>query len=141
MSQLRSHGFVGALIVVSLLLVFAHEMRGDVPSLNGKGKIAKEFQFGFSMTGSSDDLLEIPDNRVFVVTDFQVTNLSSTVARVGITRGSVLAAVTPFFPVAQDETFQYSYQVGPEIPGGDTLSIFDVGGGSVTYFISGYLRK
>ena len=127
-------------LILATALVAVHEIGASV-TVKGKGSVKKEFRFSAALTGASDDLLVVPEGRTFVVVDFHATNVTSGLARVGVTAGSGLSAVTPFYPVAQDEFIDLTYDLGPEIPAGSTVQILNFGGGSVSYFLSGYLRK
>jgi hypothetical protein len=62
-------------------------------------------------------------------------------ALVYLTRGGPLEEASALLPVAADDSVHLSFNVGPIIPEGKTLQVANLTGGSVNYFVSGYLLK
>lgn len=130
------------LIVLGLVLaaLIGGELLGSVTTLNSKGKLKSEFQFAFSMTGSSDDLLLVPAGKTLVVTDLLIRCVGPSSSEVGLRSNS--NGITPFIRLTAGQTFAHTFVIGPEVDAGATFNILDFTASSnVSYFISGYLRK
>ena len=132
------------LVILGLVLagIAANDLLGSVVTLKSKGKVRAEFQFGGSMTGSYDNMLSVPADRTFVVTDLWIRNSGSVTSEIGLTQGSALTAIAPFIRLAVNQVFVHTFVIGPEVAGGKTLQILDLAASSnVSYYVAGYLKK
>lgn len=139
----RSSKLPWLLLLLGLLaaLTLVGDNRASVPTTRGKDTVKKEMRWARDLSGTTDNLFTVPEDRKFIVTDFTVTNSGSGFAHVVLTRGSPQQEISASLLVGSNKTFHQSCLVGPVVPAGKTLQVHNKGTGLVGYYVSGYLTR
>jgi hypothetical protein len=117
----------------------------SAPTVKGKGKLFLSHHQVENLTANAVDLLEVPENQTFVLTDIICTNASANDNSIALL--CVVPAVSTDnlmhqVEIAPDATFTHSFGTGLECPAGTTVrAVVTTGTASMRLSFTGYFRK